>query len=140
MAASRLTHIFGLLLFYYLKIWDYYSGLLFFLSLFSVGVVSLYVYDCCGNISNYLDNWREQNRDIAVIVSSTLMLGTTFYLFWQVFIREDKPLVYPRVGIYCIILVLLLVGNYLRRRSIMYTMTGVLTINYLIAARYLLHD
>lgn len=32
-----------------------------------------------------------------------------------------------------------MVGNLLRRRSVLYALMGVLTINYLIAARYYLH-
>lgn len=35
-------------------------------------------------------------------------------------------------------LFLILVGNLLRRRSVLYTLLGILTMNYLIASRYLI--
>lgn len=40
------------------------------------------------------------------------------------------------MGIYLSIIILILVGNYLRGRSIIYTLVGVLIMNYLVWARY----
>ena len=57
-ASSRITQIVGLLLLYYLKIWDYNSGLVYILSIFAMTMLCLYVSDCCGNISENFDNWR----------------------------------------------------------------------------------
>lgn len=39
-----------------------------------------------------------------------------------------------------LIIILVVMGNFLRKRSILYALFGVLTINYLIAARHLLHN
>lgn len=58
LASSRISQLLGLILLFYLKIWDYYAGVLYILSIFSLALLSLYVYDCCGNISHSFDNWR----------------------------------------------------------------------------------
>lgn len=57
-------------------------------------MIALYVYDCCGNISQYLDGWREQNRDLAVIISFLGMFSTTLYILCQIFKNKEVPLVY----------------------------------------------
>lgn len=50
-AESYLTYIFGIIFFWYVRIWDYYNGLLYITSVFCFVVVTFYIYDCCGNIS-----------------------------------------------------------------------------------------
>jgi hypothetical protein len=139
-ASSKLTQFLGLLLLYYLKIWDYYSGLLYILSIFSLFMVCLYVYDCCGNISHSFDKRKEQYRDLALIFSYTIMFATTAYIIWQIFKNEERPLEYTYSGIYLVEVVMIAVGNAVRKRSIIYSLLGVLTINYLIAARHFFHD
>ena len=67
------------------------------------------------------------------------MSSTTLYILWQIFKNKEVPLIYEYSGIYLLMLVLIVFGNFLRRRSIIYALMGVLIINYLIAARYLLH-
>ncbi len=68
---------------WYLKIWNHYEGLLYIASVFSLAIVSIYVYDCCGNISQHFDNWCLNNRDWAIITSYTLMFATTAYIFYS---------------------------------------------------------
>jgi hypothetical protein len=72
------------MLMWYLKVWEHYSGLLYIVSVFSMAIVSLYVYDCCGNISEHFDNWRLNNRDWAIISSFSLMFASTAYIFYSV--------------------------------------------------------
>lgn len=99
-AGSRITQIIGIGLLFYLKIWDYYSGLFYIASIFSLGVISLYVYDCCGNISEHYDNISIQRRDIALIVSVLGMFSTTMYILWQIYKNPENPLYYPYSGVY----------------------------------------
>ena len=84
-ASSRIIQLVGVFLLYYLKIWDYYSGVFYIMSIFAIAMVCLYVCDCCGNISEHFDNWKEQHRDLAIILSYSTMLGTTVYIVWQIY-------------------------------------------------------
>jgi hypothetical protein len=137
-ANSRIIQIIGVLVMWQLKIWDHYSGLLYILSVFSMTVVSLYVYDCCGNLSESLDSWRLNNRDWALIFSFLLMFGSTAFVFYSIHSNTESPLQYEYSGIYLLIVVVILIGNMLRRRSVIYTLIGILTMNYLIGSRYLI--
>lgn len=139
-AASRVIQVLGVLLLYYLKIWDFYSGLLYMLSIFALMMVCLYVYDCCGNMSHYLNSWKEQHRDLALLLSFGAMLATTGYVGCQIYRNSEDPLFYQYSGIYLLQILLMVLGNLVRRRSIIYSLLGVLVINYLIAMRHLLHS
>lgn len=70
---------------WYVKIWDHYTGILYISSVFSLGVVSIYVYGCCGNISESFDNWKTNNRDWAIISSYTFMFCSTAYVFYSIY-------------------------------------------------------
>jgi hypothetical protein len=80
---SRAVQVVSVAMMWYLKIWDHYSGLLYIASVFSLAIVSIYVYDCCGNISQHFDSWRLNNRDWAILCSYTLMFVTTTYIFYS---------------------------------------------------------
>ena len=123
---------------WYLKIWDQYSGLLYIISVFAMTVVSQYVYDCCGNISAHFDHWRMNNRDWAIIGSFLLMFSTTAYIFYSIHKDAADALNYEYSGIYLLMVFIILVGNMLRGRSVIYTLMGVLVMNYSIASRYFL--
>jgi hypothetical protein len=138
-ASSLVSKLFGVFLLYYLKIWDYYSGILYIASIFSLAIISFYVYDCCGNISQSLDNWNTQHRDLAVIFSFLGMSATTAFIIWQIYENTSSNLVYEYSGIYLLEIILIVIGGLLRRRSIIYSLLGVVAINYLIAARYFFH-
>lgn len=137
-ANSRIIQVFGMGLMWYLHIWDYYSGLLYIISVFSMTIVSIYVYDFCGNTSERFDNWRLNNRDWAVGFSFFFMFLSTTYVTYSIFKKSENPLQYEYAGIYLLILLLIIIGNMLRGRSVIYTLLGILTINYLIASRYLI--
>jgi hypothetical protein len=77
-----LIKIIGIVFFYSLKIWDQYTGTIYMVSIFSMAIVSIYVYDCCGTITSHFDNWRIQHRDWAVIGSFTLMTVSTIYVIY----------------------------------------------------------
>jgi hypothetical protein len=137
-AESKLVQGVSVLMMWYLKIWDHYSGLLYISSVFSLAIVSIYVYDCCGNISQHFDNWCLNNRDWAIISSYTLMFATTTYIFYSVHKDAEDALNYEYSGIYLLMVLVVLLGNILRRRSVIYTLMGVLVMNYLVASRYFL--
>lgn len=137
LSQSLIMKGFALLLMWYVKIWDHYSGLLYVFSVFSLTIVSIYVYDCCGNISERFDNWRINNRDWAIIGSFALMFTSTAFVFYSIYSTPSEKPKYDYSGIYLLIVLLILVGNMLRGRSVIYTLIGILIMNYLIGARYL---
>lgn len=139
-ADSWAVKIAGVGMMWYLKIWNHYSGILYIGSVFTMGIVSLYVYDCCGNISEHFDNWRLNNRDWAIMGSFALMFTSTAYIFYSVHKDTQNPLKYEYSGIYLMVVIVVLIGNMLRRRSVIYTLVGVLTMNYLIGSRYYLSN
>lgn len=93
-ANSRIIQIFGMCLMWYLHIWDYYSGLLYIISVFSMTIVSIYVYDFCGNTSERFDNWRLNNRDWAVGFSFFFMFLSTAYVTYSIFKKTENALQY----------------------------------------------
>lgn len=85
--ADTLSHnifikVIGIFFFYYLKIWDQYVGAVYMISVFSMALVSIYVYDCCGTITEHFDNWRIRHRDWALLGSYTLMGLSTIYVIY----------------------------------------------------------
>lgn len=125
---------------FYLRIWDYYSGILYGLCIFALLMVSLYVYDCCGNISHHFDEWSKNHRDLAIIGSFLGMLVSTAFIIWEIYKENETHLRYRNSGVYLLEIVLIVLGNFLRRRSILYALLGVLVMNYLVAARHIIHD
>lgn len=93
-ANSRIIQLFGMCLMWYLHIWDYYSGLLYIISVFSMTIVSIYVYDFCGNVSERFDNWRLNNRDWAVGFSFFFMFISTAYVTYSIFKKTENALQY----------------------------------------------
>lgn len=93
-ANSRIIQLFGMFLMWYLHIWDYYSGLLYIISVFSMTIVSIYVYDFCGNVSERFDNWRLNNRDWAVGFSFFFMFLSTAYVTYSIFKKTENALQY----------------------------------------------
>ena len=134
MAQSITIKIIGLFAMWYLKIWDHYSGILYIVSVFALAILSIYVYDCCGNISEQFDNWRIHNRDWAIISSFVFMFASTAFVFYSIY---GNKLQYNYSGIYLLMVFLILVGNMVRGRSVIYTLIGILTMNYLVGSRYL---
>lgn len=93
-ANSRMIQIFGMCMMWYLHIWDYYSGLLYIISVFSLTIVSIYVYDFCGNVSERFDNWRLNNRDWAVGFSFFFMFLSTAFVTYSIFKKSEDALQY----------------------------------------------
>lgn len=93
-ANSRIIQFFGMCLMWYLHIWDYYSGLLYIISVFSMTIVSIYVYDFCGNVSERFDSWRLNNRDWAVGFSFFFMFLSTAYVTYSIFKKTGNALQY----------------------------------------------
>lgn len=56
--------------------------------------VSLYVYDCCWNISVGLEGYNYTNRELLILVSYSLMLLSTLVLYWFILKDEEQPLEY----------------------------------------------
>lgn len=106
-------------------------------SIFSMAIVSIYVYDCCGTITSHFDNWRIRHRDWALIGSYTLMSVSTIYVIHA--LHSEEKVKYELSGIYLLIVLLILVGNLVRGRSVIYTLLGILTMNYLLFSRFFIN-
>ena len=103
---------------------------------FAAGFVSLYVYDCCGNISESMSRFRAQYRELALILSYSLMFASTVFAYWCVQMAPN-PLPHPHLGLYLFLVLALLLTNLFRRKSALYTLNCLLICNYLIVVRYL---
>jgi hypothetical protein len=57
-------------------------------------MVSLYVYDCCGNISQAFEKWKTVRRELALILCFSGMFGSTFFVFWAINKNKENPLHY----------------------------------------------
>lgn len=137
-AESRITMLIGVFLLFYCKIWALESLAMELTCYFSLVMVSLYVYDCCGNISHWLNGWQTVRREFALIGAFTVMAGSTLLLLYSVF--KSNEVHYPFTGIYLLLLVLISIGHLFRNRTILYALVGALTMNYLVAARCIKWD
>jgi hypothetical protein len=132
-AESRITQLMGVFLLFYFKIWAFESLLMELVCYFSLVMVSLYVYDCCGNISYWLSGWKTVRREFALLATFIAMLGSTILLLYSVF--KSNEVHYPFTGSYLLLLVLISLGHLFRNRTMLYALVGTLTMNYLVAAR-----
>jgi hypothetical protein len=83
-ASSKTIQVTGVILLWYIKIWNYNSDIVYAITVFSLILVSMYVYDCCGNISQCFEQWKAVRRELALLFCFVGMFGSTIFVFWQI--------------------------------------------------------
>ena len=65
------------------------------------------------------------------------MFASTTFVYWSV-MMATSPLPYSYLGIYIALIFTMLIVNLVRRKSVIYTLTCILTMNYLLIGKYML--